>query len=298
MSLMEDQGVEGTSVAQVVNAAQSSVGSFYARFEGKDDFVGYLEARVWADATQRWDQAVADIQGRRLTAQDLVLGVVRLLVDTRRADLERRRVLGTASGSSAHAEAFHDHVLSGILELLRPFEGEFTHPDPEKATRIGYAVVAAALDQLPTLRSAAAGSEALVDELARMFLAYLGSEATAGAVRRVGPTVPEGVTAGPAPSGPITSPLPARAEPPPVPAEVEDPPPPPMMPTPDPAVAVAHRPEPPLPLVARDEGISSAQSSGTETPETTEAGPSPDAAGRPVREEDEKERVDFFDVWS
>lgn len=303
MSLMVDQGVEGTSVAEVVNAAQSSVGSFYARFEGKEDFVGYLEARVWADATQRWDKAVADIEGRHLSARDLVKGVVRLLIDTRKADLERRRVLGTASGSDSHAAAFHAHVLSGILDLLRPYRSEFRHPEPEKAVRIAYAVLAGALDRLPELRSAAGGNtQVLVDEVARMFLAYLGSDTARAAIRRVEAAIPVTVEPGLAPSGPITPHLPAVAETPPPLAVVGSLPPMPMVAEP-PQGGVTRAPAPPLPMtpVVGGEAGQAGPSSGA--PPTLEAGaPTPKTTSEPIHEEPEeergeRERVDFFDVW-
>jgi AcrR family transcriptional regulator len=302
MSLMEDQGVEGTSVAEVVNAAQSSVGSFYARFEGKDDFVGYLEARVWADATQRWDQAVADIQGRHLTAQDLVTGVVRLLIDTRKADLERRRVLGTASGSVSHARAFHAHVLSGILDLLRPYRDEFGHHEPERAVRIAYAVLAGALDRLPELRSAAGGStETLVDEMARLFLAYLGSDAARGAIRRVDGAVPATVQPKLTLTGPVTPHLPTVAEAPPLPAAMSSSP-VPMIPEAPPPAAVTPAQAPPLPMVAAERSEPGPDGASAAALPNLQAAVSPPAA-RPtsVREEpeaeEERERVDFFDVW-
>jgi AcrR family transcriptional regulator len=303
MSLMADQGVEGTSVSEVVNAAQSSVGSFYARFEGKDDFVGYLEARVWTDATQRWEQAMADIQGRQLTAQDLVTGVVRLLIDSRKADLERRRVLGTASGSVAHAEAFHAHVLAGILELLRPYRNEFRHPEPEKAVRIAYTVMAGALDQLPALRSAAAGgTEALVEEMARMFLAYLGSEAASGSVRRVEAGVPATVQPRPVPGGPVTPPLPMLAEAPGPPALMAPPIAAPMVPEPPPPSALTESPRPPLAMTAAAEGemAPATSSSGASQPiqaDTTSADPPRPPGREEAADEEDRERVDFFDVW-
>ena len=193
MTLMSAQGVEATSVSQIVKRARSSVGSFYARFEGKDDFVRYLEARVWRDATERWDEAVERVEGRDLTTPQLVSGVVRLLVETNRDDLERRRVLGEASGSTRRAADFHDHVLDGVWGILRPKKEEFAHPAPRQAVAFGYRVIAGALHELPTLREGVEGwgQEALVSELTRVYLAYLGSDADPPAPR-VLPDLPPG----------------------------------------------------------------------------------------------------------
>ena len=193
MTLMAAQGVEGTSVSQIVKRARSSVGSFYARFEGKDDFVRYLEARVWQDATERWDDAVHGVEGRDLATAELVAGVVRLLVETNRDDLERRRVLGEASGSTRLAADFHDHVMDGVWDILRAKKDEFAHPAPRQAVAFGYRVIAGALHELPTLREGVEGwgQEALVSELTRVYLAYLGSDADPPAPR-VLPDLPPG----------------------------------------------------------------------------------------------------------
>ena len=59
LELIAEQGVEATTVAQIVAHAGSSIGSFYARFEGKDELMHYLEERVWSDARAKWDDAVA-----------------------------------------------------------------------------------------------------------------------------------------------------------------------------------------------------------------------------------------------
>ena len=59
LELIAEQGVEATTVAQIVSRAGSSIGSFYARFEGKHELMHYLEERVWSDARARWDDAVA-----------------------------------------------------------------------------------------------------------------------------------------------------------------------------------------------------------------------------------------------
>jgi AcrR family transcriptional regulator len=177
LNLMAKQGVEATSVAEIVARARSSVGSFYARFDGKSDFVRFLEDRVWDDATHRWDSAVERIADRELGTEELVTGVVRLLVETGAADLDRRRVLGTASGSPERAEEFYRHVESGITGLLLDRRADFGHPDPRRAIGMGYRVIVGAVDQLSYLQTPSGPSEYedVVAELAQMYLAYLQS---------------------------------------------------------------------------------------------------------------------------
>lgn len=235
MELMAMRGVEKTSVADIVHRADSSVGSFYARFEGKTDFVEYLERRVWEDARERWDGAMERLDGRELTTPQLVSGLVRLLVETSDADLNRRRALGMASGSEARANAFHQHVLDHVARLLTARREEFVHPEPARAVALGYRVIVGALQEMPPLtESEGMGQEALVSELTRLYLGYLGSEAAPPAPRTVEPlsqararAASEG-RASEEPIDPTPAPIAATQEP----AEVREEPGPPPRKTP------------------------------------------------------------------
>jgi AcrR family transcriptional regulator len=56
-SLLENGGPEAVTVTGVSSLAGVSVGSFYARFEGKDELLGHLEAVALASALQSWADA-------------------------------------------------------------------------------------------------------------------------------------------------------------------------------------------------------------------------------------------------
>ncbi|MGD8279645.1 MAG: helix-turn-helix domain-containing protein, partial [Gemmatimonadota bacterium] len=58
LELLERDGPDGVTVQGVVQRADSSVGSFYARFGGKDDLLHYLAERVWDEALERWNAAL------------------------------------------------------------------------------------------------------------------------------------------------------------------------------------------------------------------------------------------------
>ena len=59
MAILEEEGSAGLTVQAIVDRAESSVGSFYARFTGKDDLLTYLGERAWREASERWDEALA-----------------------------------------------------------------------------------------------------------------------------------------------------------------------------------------------------------------------------------------------
>ena len=60
LELIAQNGVEGTTVGAIVRRAGSSVGSFYARFDGKSDLLLYLDEHIWETVEQQWSEALAD----------------------------------------------------------------------------------------------------------------------------------------------------------------------------------------------------------------------------------------------
>ena len=187
LELMEEVGESGTTVAAIVDRAQASVGSFYARFPGKEDLVEYLRRRVWGEARERWDRAVAAQAWEGLPMQRVIEGVVSLLARSLASDHRRRKVLAPAGGLDPEARrqalSFHSHALSDVTRLLLERWREITHPEPEKAVGIGYWVVVGAIrvfldldeaeglvpDAIPDLN----GWEEVVPELARLWVGYL-----------------------------------------------------------------------------------------------------------------------------
>jgi len=176
LSLMEEEGAEAATVAAIVERADASIGSFYARFPTKEDLFRYLEDRVWTEARERWDEALAgeSWEGRSMT--EVVEGVVGLLLRSFQADYHRRRVLGTRAsvepGKNLQRREFHRHLLETVTPLLMAREDEIQHPDPEAAIAFGYHLVIGGIREMME-----AGEEgwkpAPGPELARAWKAYL-----------------------------------------------------------------------------------------------------------------------------
>lgn len=187
LELMEEEGVEGATVAAIVERAGASVGSFYARFPGKDDLVRYLQDRVWTEARERWDQALGTQAREGLPMAAVVEGVVGLLLRSFRVDFHRRKVLGGDRSSDPDAARkvldFHEHILDTVTPLLLARREEVSHPDPEIAVRFGYRFVVGAIREFLELEEARAitgvdvgplppGAE-LGQEMARVWMGYL-----------------------------------------------------------------------------------------------------------------------------
>lgn len=141
LEIISEEGVGGATIAAIVERAGSSVGSFYARFDGKDDLLHYLEERVWRKASKRWTDARASRSWEGLDLEGVVRSVVELLVRIHREDAGTRRALGRdAVGEELGEEArrFHALLAEEVRELILLRRESIRHPSPEQAARVAY----------------------------------------------------------------------------------------------------------------------------------------------------------------
>ena len=179
LGLLEERGIEGTTVHEIVERAGTSVGSFYARFGGKDDLLRYLELKLWEDARSRWDGALRARAWDGLHLPGVVEALIRILVEAQRVGARQRRALRHRRGARAvpdPAADFHTHLLEGVRSLLMERRGDIRHPDPPVAILLGYRAVVGALRECEA-RGDDLDDSRLAGELSRLYLAYLGSTA-------------------------------------------------------------------------------------------------------------------------
>jgi len=174
LRLFGRDGVAGTTVHAIVEEAGSSVGSFYARFDGKEELVRFLEARVWDEALLRWREGMERGRWEEGSLDRVVDGVVRLLLRTERTDAEQRRVLARDTPSATGAARFRTTVRGDVRRLLLARRTEITHPDPPAAVDLLFTALVGGVREL--LRDE---SEPDVDELSRLALSYLRPQAEA-----------------------------------------------------------------------------------------------------------------------
>lgn len=140
--IVMEEGVGATTVSRVVERAESSVGSFYARFDGKDDLLRYLEERVWGEARQRWNEAVSSRDWGQLELEGVIRTVVRLLVRIHVEDAGTRRRLERDPREAGHlgaeARRFHAQVEEDVGDLLLRYRDRIAHPRPERAVAVAY----------------------------------------------------------------------------------------------------------------------------------------------------------------
>jgi len=182
LQLIAEKGVEATTVHDIVKRARSSVGSFYARFPGKEDLLRHLEDRVWGSARHRFEEELEAREFDGVSLTGVLEPLVELVLQSVRQDGRQRRVLDLRNGSGERGAGmmrFHAYILSRIRPLLLARETEILHPIPERAVDLGFAAVVGAIRVLEdgTLEEGARAGltdESVVHELARLYRSYLG----------------------------------------------------------------------------------------------------------------------------
>ena len=137
LELIAQNGVEGTTVGAIARRAGSSVGSFYARFDGKTDLLVYLDERIWDTVEQRWSDAISEGLLDRPMDQ-LVRGLARLyadmdLVHRGARDAIGRGLRGPGAGPSDAALRIRARVREDSARLLLEKRHAIVHSDPELA---------------------------------------------------------------------------------------------------------------------------------------------------------------------
>jgi AcrR family transcriptional regulator len=137
LELIAENGVDGTTISAIVHRAGSSVGSFYARFEGKDDLLLYLDERIWETAEERWNEATDDRWGDR-SIPEVVGGLAKVygeleLMHRAARDSLAQALRGPGAGPSEAAVRFKAKILEDSRRFLLDRSGSIRHPTPQLA---------------------------------------------------------------------------------------------------------------------------------------------------------------------
>lgn len=182
-SLAAEEGIEAVTVARVVERAGSSVGSFYARFDGKDDLLRYLEERVWRTAAERWEEALELRDWDDLDLAGVVRSLVQFLVRIQVEDAADRSALGRGVPPGVlegEAQRFHARLEREVAELVLQRRSAVRHPEPEKAAHVAYRwAVGGIRELLDSFGGSPSDPEMVSEEVARGLTAYLGGGAAA-----------------------------------------------------------------------------------------------------------------------
>jgi len=164
--LLEQEGVEGLTVNAVSAGARVSVGSFYARFEGKEELLDHLEAVALEASIRSWTDAAEAVHstamaGGAAESADLERGIEDLLAHLlhlyRRGPARRLLLLSRADGrSSARLNLLHRVVAEALARVTAPrpassavsWSGSPSAPSPGSEDLLRGAALAAAAREL------------------------------------------------------------------------------------------------------------------------------------------------------
>ena len=174
LEILEVDGSSALTVQAVVERASSSVGSFYARFSGKEDLLDYLAERVWHQTLDRWNNALSSRDWSRIDLQHIAEGSIRLLVDAGKSRSVYMRALDRAKGRDGVAyHTFRSQVIGDVAEILLARRDEIAHPEPELAVRLGLLATAGMIEADRSADDGPLPREILVSEATNLLLRYL-----------------------------------------------------------------------------------------------------------------------------
>lgn len=149
-ALLEDQLFDEISISEILEGAKVSAGSFYARFESKDDILPVLLDEYEIKRTEYFEQQLSTPDWEQLTFQQtayrLVSVVANFFRDNRgmiRAFLLFYRIRPELFSSKQKLTL--DRIYKSGVDRLLKFRHEIRHPNPEKATKEIFALIVSSI---------------------------------------------------------------------------------------------------------------------------------------------------------
>ncbi len=140
-SLLEEEGYEGFTVAEVARSSGLSTGSIYTRFDGKDALVHAVHARLM-DRIREESYDLSPLAGDDVPTAELIRRAVARLAETWEAHGKLLRVF-THRGAvdeviAARAARDSSDLADAFRALLLERRAELTHPEPELGVDVSY----------------------------------------------------------------------------------------------------------------------------------------------------------------
>ncbi len=183
--LIAESGLEGATVQNILKRSGVGSGTFYARFDGRDELLAYMAVRFWSDAEEGWSSVLTPSRWTAAGPKEIVTQFTRMaVVWTWAHGALLRAFLVHAMTHAAYdlldqTAELDNTIADHLVGLLLPRAEGFTHDDPEQAIRL------ATLQVFATLRSRlifawgdrpdGIEDQQLAEELASIFLSYLGN---------------------------------------------------------------------------------------------------------------------------
>jgi AcrR family transcriptional regulator len=183
--LLREKGFEEISVSDIARRARSSVGAFYGRFRGKEALLDLLDAKSEERIVAWWESYFSPAKWEGVSTEEILRQFVSLSVRAHRESKGTLRALflrlrgGPTEEMLGRALRMNRKVVEGFRDLLSSRRAEIDHPNPDLAILHGLVMVIAAIREWVVFEDfrlcpSPPTDEALAEELARAFAAYLG----------------------------------------------------------------------------------------------------------------------------
>jgi len=181
--LLDERSLDEIPIADIVARANSSVGSFYARFPSKEALAVALLQRYYREGQEGITNSLAIDTSERGDLESIAHDYIRRVVNVcrrRRGLLRlrlRRRILPGESILPDETERDRT-VVASLRDLFEPVRGEIQHPDAEQALSFALrvvdsvAVTSIVLDGVSD-SFGAMSDDALVCHLVELVISYL-----------------------------------------------------------------------------------------------------------------------------
>jgi len=183
-ALIDEGGLESATVAEIARRADSSVGSFYARFGDKDGLVRSVFERFHEQAIATAKLALTPERWTGIhteqALESMVLFLARILRERRRLIVGLLIRASSDPHISALGEGLHQHIAEHMHALIELRGERIAHPDPDRAVGMMVWMVLSSLEVRALYSSGGVmegePDEVVAAEIARMCVRYLGVE--------------------------------------------------------------------------------------------------------------------------
>jgi AcrR family transcriptional regulator len=188
--VLDEQGLEGATIPRIAARAGVTPGAVYRRFQDKDALMRTLSLEVLRSAAERSEKLLTPGAAAGKPLAGLARHIVSTTLESYRKHAGLLRAIhdfGTSHPSSTFRQSLDEVEIRNFrcvarFVLLR--REEIRHPHPESAVNLGLMFVGLTIREVLLLDATSRhwipllpkDDDALVRELVRSFLAYLGAE--------------------------------------------------------------------------------------------------------------------------
>jgi AcrR family transcriptional regulator len=178
-----ERGFAAATVSDIVKEAKSSVGVFYDRFKDKETLLDCLHERFCQESYATADEALDPERWRDATLEQVLLKLVRFLVQIYREHLGLMRAFMVRCGAdrkfAERGMQLHGYIARKLAALLLAHRDQIRHDRPDFAVEFGLRVIGSTLDNFLLFDDVDESTIGLHDEetaleLTRVFTSYLG----------------------------------------------------------------------------------------------------------------------------